>query len=65
MRHLPASPHLGVVEVHVVARVVRPLEAHVAQHAGLVCLAVSAGPHNIVPDLAVSGRKLSGLNIPR
>lgn len=45
---LPAAPDLRVVEVYIVVLMVRPLEAFIAQHTGLVFLAVSADPHYVV-----------------
>jgi hypothetical protein len=46
--HLPAAPDLGVVKVYIVILMVGSLEAVVAEHAGLVFLAVSADPHDVV-----------------
>jgi hypothetical protein len=46
--YLPAAPDLRVVEVYIVILMVGSLEAIVAEHAGLVFLAVSADPNDVI-----------------
>ena len=48
---LPAATHLRVVEIDVMASMIRSLETIVAKHAGLIFLTVAAYPDNIVPVL--------------